>query len=224
MKVGIIGSTGRMGVVLTDLILSSENFDLSGGISSKSSREDLENVVKESEILIDFSTPSATFDALESAISHKKAFITGTTGFSVEDMVKMRGYARSIPVLHASNFSLGIQLIGLLLEKSANALSDFDFAIIDKHHNRKKDAPSGTALFLENQSGRKAQIVSLRLGNIFGDHSCEFASDNEVITFSHTALNRRVFAEGALNCAHWLVDRGAGFYSMRDYLSEKIGV
>ena len=224
MQVGIIGVTGRVGTVLKELILNSENFSLAGGVSSKSTKSELEEVVANSNIIVDFSTPAATFDALTVAAEHKKPFITGTTGFSVEDMLKIRSYSRAIPLLHANNFSTGIQLMGVLLEKCSSVLANFDFSIIERHHKRKKDSPSGTALFLENQAGRKAQIASLREGNIFGDHICEFVSDNEIFTISHSALNRRVFAEGALNCANWLIRQAPGFFTMRDYLSEKIGV
>ena len=224
MKIGIIGITGRTGNILKELILSSENFSLSGGVSSKSSKEESENVIKNSDAIIDFSTPSATLEVLPLVSKHKKAFICGTTGFSVDYLEKMCSYGKNIPMLRADNFSVGIQLAGILLEKSASILKDFDFAIIEKHHKRKKDAPSGTALFLEKQAHRKAQIVSIRAGNIFGEHICEFVGENEILKISHSALNRKVFAEGALNCAYWLKNKTAGLYSVRDYLAEKIGI
>jgi 4-hydroxy-tetrahydrodipicolinate reductase len=105
-----------------------------------------------------------------------------------------------------------------LIKKCADVLADFDFCIIDKHHNRKKDSPSGTALFLAKQVPRQAQIVSLREGNIFGKHSCDFAGENELLTITHEAFNREVFASGALKCARWIVGKNPGLYTMEDYL------
>ncbi|MDR3180116.1 MAG: 4-hydroxy-tetrahydrodipicolinate reductase [Holosporaceae bacterium] len=222
-KIGIIGITGRIGTLLEELLRDSLDFSLYGGIASKSSGTDLQDIVQNSDILVDFSRPAATLQAAELASRYGTPLVTGTTGIAPQDFEKIRSYSRSIPILHSSNFSEGIQLMAILLKKCSVVLSDFDFSIIDYHHRKKKDAPSGTALFLAEQVKQKAQIVSLRSGNVPGDHICDFCSDDEMLSISHRVFNRQVFAHGALKCASWLINKNPGMYNMADYLEEKIG-
>ena len=215
MKIGIIGISGRMGSILSKMISDDER---SGGSSSRTSNDELIKIIGNSDVLIDFSVPSYAMKAITIATNHKIPVVSGTTGFSDKDFEQIKAFSHIIPILHASNFSLGIHLMAILIKKCADVLKDFDFSIIDKHHNRKKDSPSGTALFLAKQISQKAQIVSLREGNIFGKHICDFASENEILSITHEAFNREVFASGALKCAHWIVGKNPGFYTMKDYL------
>ncbi|MDR2724171.1 MAG: 4-hydroxy-tetrahydrodipicolinate reductase [Holosporaceae bacterium] len=215
MKIGIIGITGRMGSVLSKIIPNAEK---NGGSSSKTSREELVEIISNSDVLIDFSVPSSLLEAVTVAAKYKVPVISGTTGLSENDFKQIREFSYIIPILHANNFSLGIHLMAVLIKKCADVLTDFDFSIIDKHHNRKKDSPSGTALFLAKQTTQKAQIVSLREGNIFGQHICDFAGENEILSISHEAFNLEVFASGALKCAYWIVKKNPNLYTIADYL------
>lgn len=219
MKIGILGITGRIGTILSKMIAIE---DFTGGISSKSTDAEIENVVKNSDVLVDFSSPKATLKILPFAKKFKAPLVTGTTGFSENEFEELKSYAKYIPILHANNFSVCVQLMAMLLKKCSEVLTDFDFSIIDKHHKKKKDAPSGTALFLAKQVSSKAQIVSIRSGNICGDHICDFSGENEMLTISHRAFNRNIFASGALDCAKWIVGKEPRMYTMADFLQSKI--
>jgi 4-hydroxy-tetrahydrodipicolinate reductase len=227
VNVGIIGITGKVGTILVNLMENDDGFALSGGVSSKNIREDLENIVKRSDVIVDFSCPAATLAAVEIAVRYTVPFVSGTTGLSSDDFRQLQRCSQQIPVLHAANFSIGIQLIADFIGRCAGVLKDFDFSILDKHHRYKKDAPSGTALFLAQQyekiTRKSPQIVSLRSGNIFGEHICDFCGEDEIITIAHSALNRKVFAIGALRCAAWIRKKKPGFYAISDAIAELSG-
>jgi 4-hydroxy-tetrahydrodipicolinate reductase len=217
MKIGIVGISGRMGKILEALVPDEER---GGGICSTTSPNELVEIVRSSDVLIDFSTPVATLGIIDVAIQNKTPIVSGTTGFSKEDFRQFTNAAEKIPLLHASNFSLGIQLMALLVRKCAEIFPDFDFSIIDRHHNQKKDVPSGTALFLAQQASQRAQIVSLREGNVCGEHTCDFVGEHEMLSISHRTFDRKIFAIGSLKCAHWIQQKPPGLYSMQDYLND----
>ncbi|MDR1983021.1 MAG: 4-hydroxy-tetrahydrodipicolinate reductase [Holosporaceae bacterium] len=219
MKIGIIGITGRIGKILAAMI---PNEEYSGGTCSKTPPQELVKIIGRSNVLIDFSTPSSTMEAITLAAEHKIPIVSGTTDLSENDFRQIKKLSQIIPILHASNFSLGIQLMAILVKKCSRLLSDFDFSIIDRHHRYKKDSPSGTALFLAQQTSKKAQIVSLREGNIFGEHICDFVGENEMLSLTHRVFNREVFAYGAIKCAKWIVKKEPKLYSMQDYLEAAI--
>ncbi|MCR5224661.1 MAG: 4-hydroxy-tetrahydrodipicolinate reductase [Alphaproteobacteria bacterium] len=219
MRTGVIGITGRIGTILSKMIATE---DFAGGVSSKTTDVEIENIVKNSDVLVDFSAPKATLKILPFAKKYNVPLVTGTTGFSEDEFEELKSYAKHISILHANNFSVCVQLMAMLLRKCSEVLMDFDFSIVDKHHKRKKDAPSGTALFLAKQVTSKAQIVSIRSGNICGDHICDFSGENEMLTISHRAFNRNIFASGALDCAKWIIGKNAGLYTMEDFLRSKI--
>ncbi|GHU13395.1 4-hydroxy-tetrahydrodipicolinate reductase [Alphaproteobacteria bacterium] len=221
-KVGIVGITGRMGTLLEELLRDSADFSLAGGISSKSTKADFEKVIGNSDVLIDFSSSFATMAALEVASRCGTPSVIGTTALSPEDFEKIKVYSQSIPIMYCTNFSLGIQLMATLLQKCAAVLPEFDFSIIDVHHKKKKDSPSGTALFLAEQVGKEAQIVGIRSGNVCGDHICDFCGDDEMLSISHRVFNRAAFAKGALKCASWLLNQKPALYSTKDYLDKKM--
>lgn len=218
MKVGIVGATGRMGKEVISLLNENE---FCGGICKKTTSEEIENIVKNSSVMIDFSSPKISIEVVNICAKNKIPFVCGTTGFSKNDFEKLKMYSKNIPILYASNFSIGIFLMSQLIKTSEKILNDFDISIIDRHHNKKKDGPSGTTLFLASQLEKNPQIVSIRAGGIPGDHICSFTSDDEEITISHRSFNRRVFASGAVKCARWIVSREPGFYSLKDYLDEE---
>jgi 4-hydroxy-tetrahydrodipicolinate reductase len=209
-----------MGATLSKMAL--KNDMLAGGVSRQTTPEEWENIAKNSDVLVDFSSPEAALKAARIAARRKIPLVSGTTNFSEDDFACFREESRNIPLLHSSNFSVCLHLMAILLKKCDNVLRDFDFSITELHHRHKKDAPSGTALFLAKQISKPAQIVSLRSGGVCGDHVCDFIGENEMLSLSHRAFNRNIFALGALNCARWLRGKNPGFYSMADYLQEEM--
>lgn len=218
MKIGVVGVTGRIGRILKEIIPTNE---FSGGICRDTSDSEISSVVQNSDVIIDFSSPSGILKILPVTKMFGVPVISGTTGFSPDEFSQLQDCSGVIPILHASNFSICVQLMAMLLKKCSDVLSDFDFSIIDKHHNKKKDSPSGTALFLARNVNSPAQIVSIRSGNICGDHICDFSGENEMLTISHRAFNRNIFAVGALNCAKWIIGKPARLYSMKDFFDDK---
>ena len=219
MKIGIIGVTGRMGQELVQLI-SFENF--AGGISTQTTPEDLEAVVKNSDVVIDFSRPAATLQVLPVVEKYRIPFVSGTTGFIPDEFNMFLKASKNIPILYASNFSLGVQFVATVLRQCSRVFPDFDFSVIERHHIHKKDAPSGTALFLAKQVQQKQQIVSIRAGNICGEHACSFTGNDEEITIEHKAFNRTIFAKGAIACAEWLIGKSAKLYTAEDFLQDRL--
>ena len=216
MKICISGITGRMGQEVRKLI-SDENF--AGGISRQTNSNEIESIIKNSDVVIDFSSPENVMKIMPICAEHKIPVVSGTTGFADHDFTKFKSYASEIAVFYASNFSIGIYQMAQLLKATEVVLDDFDISIIDRHHNKKKDSPSGTTLFLASQLKRDPQIVSIRAGGIPGDHVCFFTNDSEEICISHRSFNRTVFASGAIKCAKWIANKNPGFYQMSDYVN-----
>lgn len=206
--------------------------------------DDIAKATAAAKAWIDFTSPVATLAALEAlSPDTTSAVVIGTTGFSQEEMDRLQSFGDQFAVVYSGNYSLGIALLTKLVEQAAASLQDdWDIEVFEAHHRRKVDAPSGTALMLgtagakgrgrpldelrldpydgadaERRSGGIGFSVS-RLGDIPGDHSVSFGSDEEVLTLSHRALNRRVFARGALTAAEWASGQQPGYYSIRDVL------
>jgi 4-hydroxy-tetrahydrodipicolinate reductase len=200
-------------------------------------------IVGKVDVLIDFSVPEALEDLLEDCASKDVPLVIGTTGLDEEAERRIEKAAKMLPVVYAPNMSLGVNLCFRLVREMAAALGeDFDIEITEAHHNRKADAPSGTALGLaravaealdrdlekdlvHGRSGRPGPrgrreigMHALRLGGVVGEHTVHFGSENEVIALSHRATNRDVFADGALRAAKWVAGRKPGCYSMEDVL------
>lgn len=220
-KVGIIGITGKVGSIVAKLVSDDADLELIGGTSSKSQASDFENLAKNSDVLIDFSLPESTMQAIEAAKLHNTAFVCGTTGMSAENAKTIEDSAEKIPVLYTSNFSIAIHLMASMLKKCSETLKEYDISIIDKHHKNKKDAPSGTSIFLSKQLDRKAQMLSVRSGNIPAEMICDFCGQDDMLTISHRAFGRGVFAKGAVACAKWIIGKPAKMYSIQDYLNAK---
>ncbi|NHK28014.1 4-hydroxy-tetrahydrodipicolinate reductase [Parvularcula flava] len=195
------------------------------------------------DVVIDFTAPDHTMSLLETCLREKSALVIGTTGFSDEQEEKIRQAAEKIAIVKAGNMSLGINLLTLLVEQAAAALGpDYDIEIHEAHHRHKKDAPSGTALMLGEAAatGRKVSLKDqavyaregqtgvrpegaigfsvTRAGGIIGEHEVLFGAEEEIISLSHKALDRSVFARGAVTAAGWVAGREPGLYSMRDVL------
>lgn len=192
--------------------------------------------------VIDFSNPAALQAELSYVTAHKLPLVLCTTGLSDEQIAAVHKAAETVPVFFSSNMSLGVAVLAALTKKAAAVLGDtFDIEIVEMHHNQKLDAPSGTALTLadaakaglsyepeytydrhtrrQKRDKKEIGIASLRGGTVVGEHSVYFAGEQEVLTLSHSAGSRSVFASGALTAAAFVVGKPAGMYSMEDMLA-----
>ncbi|MBR1734649.1 MAG: 4-hydroxy-tetrahydrodipicolinate reductase [Alphaproteobacteria bacterium] len=221
IKIGIVGITGKVGTIVAQIVENDDQLELAGGISSKSTDADLENVARNSDVLIDFSLPISSMRAVEVAQKFELPFVCGTTGLSEVDFQKLNEFSKKIPIIYASNFSIAVHLMAKLLKQCEIILRDYDITIIDKHHKSKKDAPSGTSIFLSKQLNRKAQMLSVRSGNIPAEMVCDFCGDDDMLTISHRSFGRTVFAKGAIACAKWIIGKKAGIYSMEDFIGKE---
>lgn len=232
IKIGVVGAGGRIGTELLKLIQQEKSLEPSLGIGNKSVGF-INNVAEFTEIslklntldiLIDFSSPTLFLKALEFCQTNKIPLVSGTTGLTQECHDKMKVAGRSTPILWAPNMSLGIAILKKSL-KVFKSTPHFDYQIEEWHHRHKKDSPSGTALFLQSALEEVIEkkcppTMVMRVGGIFGVHKVYAASEDEMITFEHTALNRTVFARGALVGASWLMkNQKNGVYSMDDVIS-----
>ncbi len=198
----------------------------------------------EADVLIDFSNPSLLSPLLEFGLARKMPLVICTTGYSEEQTALIRKASERIPVFYSGNMSLGVNLVIELAKKAAAVLGDqFDIEIIEKHHNQKLDAPSGTALMIadaisevrdgktnyvyDRHSQRKKRekseigIHSIRGGSIVGEHEVLFAGPGEVISISHSAQSKEIFATGSINAALFLAGKPAGLYRMADLISKE---
>lgn len=260
-RIALCGVAGRMGQTLRRLIEQAEDLQLSGGIdrepvSGEAARAlgcerilaaaGAAPVILESDVVIDFSAPAALRALLEHGASALagKALIVGTTGLGPEDEARLDALAQAACVVSAANFSVGVNLLLGLAEQAARVLGDerFDVEIVEAHHRRKVDAPSGTALALANavargravsldevrRDGRSGEtgarptgeigLHALRGGGVVGEHRVLFLGESERIELVHAAADRSLFAEGALVAARWASGRRAGRYAMTDVL------
>ena len=199
--------------------------------------------VQKADVLIDFTAPQASIENAALAAETNTALVLGTTGFSAEEEAALREQAKRIAIVKSGNMSLGVNLLTVLVEQAASSLGiDFDIEIFEAHHRHKADAPSGTALMLGEAAaqGRGGDLDAMatgvadgrqgvrekgdigfsviRGGGIIGDHEVSFASEQEVLTLSHHAIDRTLFAKGAVAAALWVADKKTGLYSMRDVL------
>jgi len=252
IRVGIVGSTGRVGGLLIDNLKDDPEAALSAvHVFDELQRELPEDVLvtnsmkvllENCDIVIDFSAPEATEELLETALKHPTPLVIATTGFTAHQQNLLDEASREMPLLYASNMSVGIALLKQLVEKVSATLQDFDIEIVEQHHRHKVDAPSGTALTLGEfaakgrgldleqvrVSGRDGQIgarskdeiavMALRGGDIVGRHTVGFYNDGEFLELNHTATSRDTFAKGAIRAAKWLIDQEKGRYSINDCL------
>ena len=200
-----------------------------------------DKVKEKVDVIVDFSSPLALKGEMDWAIKHGVPAVLASTGYTAEDIKFIDECSKKIAIFRTGNFSLGINLLQQLVKKCAEVLGEkFDVEIIEKHHSQKVDAPSGTALMLadsvngvfENQKptlygrqgivgkrGSEIGIHAVRGGTIVGEHEVMFAGEDEIITVSHSARSKRVFAVGALKASKWLVGKPAGMYNMDNVLA-----
>lgn len=244
----LCGSNGNMGRNVNEVVNENNDLSISAGIDKTSDMYStypvftaFSDVVDEVDVILDFSCPCLLDDMLEFAKQKKIPAVICTTGYSDEQIKKIYDAAKVIPIFFSSNMSLGISLIKDLAKKAVSVLGEeFDVEIVEKHHNQKIDAPSGTALMLANEinsevgekytyefdrhskrqkrSKNEIGIHSVRGGTIVGEHEVIFAGKDEVITISHSAFSKKVFAVGAVNAVRFIIDKPAALYTMDDLL------
>jgi 4-hydroxy-tetrahydrodipicolinate reductase len=242
-KIIIIGAKGRMGQALASC---AKNFRELEVVAQIVRGDDLNAVIGQCDVVIDFSSHTATHGIVELCAKNKKAIVIGTTGFSDAEKLAIENQRSTIPIVLASNFSTGVNTLFWLTRKAAEILgTDFDLEVVEMHHRLKKDAPSGTAKSLaEILAGvRKQQLEkvarhgrvgivgartseeigvhSIRGGDVVGDHTVIFANVGERVELTHKASSRDTFANGALRAAVWLAKQKPGLYDMQDVLGLK---
>lgn len=245
------GCSGKMGRVIANLVAEDENATIVGGIDIVDdgtlsfpvfSSPDKVNV--KSDVIIDFSHPSCLIPVMDYAAENKIPVVICTTGLTPEQKAYMASKANETAVFFSANMSLGVNVIIDLAKRATNVLEDnFDIEILEAHHNRKLDAPSGTALYIadaineaakekkeyvyDRHSVRKKRekkeigIHAIRGGTIVGEHTVIFAGNDEIIELKHTALSRDVFAEGAIAAAKFMANKTPGMYDMNDLIQSK---
>jgi len=249
MKVIIHGITGKMGQIVYHAAQEAEDIEVAAGVDKHAPAEDIgvsvypnvSAVPAAADVIIDFSVREALAGLLAGATAKKLPLVVATTGLTDQDRHMIFQASEKIPVLQSANFSIGINLMYALARRAASALGDdWDIEIIEKHHNQKKDAPSGTAYALADAinaafNGRKEYVFgrysqddlrtpneigihAIRGGTIAGEHTALFAGTDEVLTITHTAHSKTLFASGALTAARFLYDKEPGLYHMQDIL------
>jgi len=239
-KIAITGSNGRMGQALIEAVKLNPNVS-QGSILNRG--DDINRVLKDFDVLIDFTRPEATLNALSVCQSVGKAMVIGTTGFS-DDALKIIDQASSdIPIVFAPNMSVGVNLTLKLLETTAKVIgNDSNIEIVEAHHRHKVDSPSGTALkmgeVIANALGRDLSecavygregteeprdrqtigFSSIRGGDVVGEHTVTFFMEGERVEITHKASSRMTYANGAVKACQWLTNQANGLYSMQDVL------
>jgi 4-hydroxy-tetrahydrodipicolinate reductase len=263
MKIGVSGITGKMGqniasavlenniVELSSLLVrSKQNFDsrllfgINPNLKPELVQEDIVQFVKNCDAVIDFSSPILSLEIAKECVVQQKILVCGTTGFNEDEINILQESAKNTQIIWSANMSIGINILLETVSKVARSLYDFDIEILEMHHNKKIDAPSGTALMIGNKiaAARKVSLAetgkmsrfgnnckrepgeigfaTLRGGDVIGDHKIIFAGQGERLEFSHKASNRNIFAKGALRAVIWASNKDAGrLYSMADVLA-----
>lgn len=250
LKIALSGCNGRMGRVIADIVANRENMQIVAGFDINTTKyadfpvfADPFEFAGTCDVIIDFSNASSTEHLLSFCEKHHTPIVICTTGHTAEQLDSIRAAAAHIPVFRSGNMSIGINLMSALLRKAASVLGDkYDVEIIEKHHNKKLDAPSGTALMLadavaaalpyeasyvydrhsrrEERPAHEIGISAIRGGTIVGEHTVMFCGRDEIIEIKHTALSREVFAVGAVDAADFMANcQKPGIYDMNDVIA-----
>ncbi|WP_034912190.1 4-hydroxy-tetrahydrodipicolinate reductase [Erwinia sp. 9145] len=264
IRIAIVGADGRMGRQLLQAVAETKGVGLGAAVVKRGSSlvgadagelagsgacgvrivDNLPAVASDFDVLIDFTRPEATLDYLSFCRQHRKAMVIGTTGFDEAGKAAIKAAAEEIGIVFAANFSVGVNLVLKLLEKTAKVMGDYaDIEIVEAHHRHKVDAPSGTALAMgeaiagamdwtlnehavyarEGHTGERAAgtigFATVRAGDIIGEHTAMFADIGERVEITHKASSRMTFAKGAVRAAEWVLASEKGLYDMKDVLN-----
>jgi len=255
VRIVVSGAAGQMGTRILSLADKDRRFQIIGGVESPRNPlvgrimepgqapvvANIAELLPKADVVIDFSVREAVLRNAPLAAREKRALVIGTTGFSPADLKKLKALSGRIPIVLSPNMSKGVNVLFKLVERAARALADYDIEIVEAHHSRKKDSPSGTALRLAEiaarasgrsprdfvfgrkgasgpRSKREIGILAIRAGDIVGDHTVFFGAGGERLELTHRAQSRDALASGALEAAAWVQGRKPGFYSMADVL------
>ena len=245
MNILLNGANGRMGNEIINAVEQQNDlkivcgFDREYSIQGKFPIYNKTDDIKEDvDVIIDFSVPVATFEILKYAKENKVPTVIATTGFDENQLNEIEEIAKEIPIFKSSNMSVEINLMANLVQKVVEVLRESDIEIIETHHNKKIDSPSGTAILLadainkvfdgekeynfdrmskrEKRDKKEIGFSSIRGGNIVGEHTVQFYGENETLEITHKSYSRQVFAEGALKAAKFIVTQKVGLYDMKD--------
>lgn len=244
LKVIVNGCSGKMGRVLSKCIMDDYDLELICGVSLDNTDDlnfktysNFNDITEEADVVIDFSHHSALDSVLNYCLKTKTPLVIATTGYNNEELEKIYDASKAIPLLHSYNMSLGVNVLLRLVKEASKILNTFDIEVIEKHHNKKVDAPSGTAIMIanaikevlpniENNYGRYGRntkrneneigIHAIRGGTIVGEHNVIFAGHDEVIEIKHTAQSKDIFAKGSIVAAKFIVNQNPGYYNMDD--------
>jgi 4-hydroxy-tetrahydrodipicolinate reductase len=218
VRVALIGARGRMGQAIIGLASKDPKIDI---VAQCDLGDAIDAAIRDCDVAIDFSHAGAVDEICSATLQHRKALVIGTTGHSAEQRQLIEKTASSLPIVFASNFSVGVNALFALTRRAAEILgSEFAPKITETHHKMKKDAPSGTAKTLGEilKEAREIPIESIREGDVVGEHTVTFVGPGERLELTHCAGSREIFARGALRAAEWIVGKPAGLYSMQDVL------
>ncbi|HXX41660.1 MAG TPA: dihydrodipicolinate reductase C-terminal domain-containing protein [Chthoniobacterales bacterium] len=222
IRVALIGAKGRMGQTILALAKSDPKIEI---VAECDLGDSIDGAVSSSNVIIDFSQADSIDDVCRTAEKRRVALVIGTTGHSTAQKKTIAATAKVVPVVLASNFSVGVNVLFALARQTVELLgNDFDVRIVETHHKMKKDAPSGTAKTLAEilktagKSGAEIPIESTREGEVVGDHTVFFNGPGEGLELTHRASSREIFARGALRAAEWVVGKSPDLYSMQDVL------
>ncbi len=250
IRILLCGACGKMGGNVLELLNVDENAVAVCGVDLYPREmgipvyKSFAEVQEEADVIIDFSSPVGLQERLAYAKAKGMGIVLASTGLTAEDIELVKRYAKEIPVFKTANLSLGVNLMQALIKTAAEVLGNaYDVEIIERHHNLKKDAPSGTALMLADSvneafDGRKKYvggregivgareqneigIHAVRGGTIVGEHEVMFAGEDEILTITHSARSKRIFAVGAIRAAKFLKGKEAGMYEMKNLLAEE---
>ena len=245
IKVLINGCNGKMGQEVVKAVSNTPDIEVLCGVDRIDTGDnqfpvftDINNINTIPDVIIDFSIPEATFNILEFANTHKIPTVVATTGFNDVELQKIENYSKNFPIFRSANMSYEINLMAKLVAELAQKLTDSDIEIVETHHNRKIDSPSGTALILadsinnalnkemnyeynrhskrEKRSKKEFGIHSIRGGTEVGKHSVIFFGDNESFEITHNVTSRAVFANGAIKAAFYIFHKDSGLFNMSD--------
>src|ERR1700730_13911823 len=220
VRVALIGARGRMGQTILELAKNDPKIDI---VAQCDIGDAIDSAFQDCEVAIDFSNASSIDEVCRAASRNRKALVIGTTGHSSEQRQLIEKTAKSVPIVFASNFSVGVNTLFALTRRAAEILgSEFKPEIVETHHTQKKDAPSGTAKALGEilkEAGKSdVPIQSIREGDVVGEHTVTFIGPSERLEPKHRDARRGIFANWALRGAQWVVGKPAGLYSMQDAL------
>ena len=250
MKVLINGINGKMGQEVANVIDLDDDILLVGGVDKENTGmytypvyTSTSEIEEKPDVIIDFSVPVATLNILKYAKDNKVPVVIATTGFTDDQLKEIEEYSKYIPIFKSANMSYDINLMAKIVASLSKELPDTDIEIIETHHNRKIDSPSGTALFLadsineakdnkmvyefdrhnKHEKRNKLEIgfSSIRGGNIVGEHTVQFFGEHETLEITHKCYSRTVFANGAVMAAKYIIDKNSGMYNMNDLINNK---